>query len=244
MSDTASAAGTSPAVKPAMNVFERFLTFWVALCIIVGIALGQMLPRVFHTLGDATIAQVNIPVAVLVWLMIVPMLLKIDLAALGQVGQHWRGIASTVGVNWLVKPFSMALLAWIFIAHLFRPWLPADQIASYTAGLILLAAAPCTAMVFVWSNLVDGEPHFTSESGRAQRHDHGGGVRADRRAAARSFLDHGAMGHAHSFGRALHRGAGDRGAALACCRAAAGRSIGSGAHIGPARPALSLRAAG
>ena len=106
-------------------------------------------------------AQVNLPVAVLVWLMIVPMLLKIDLAALREVGQHWRGIATTVGVNWLIKPFSMALLAWIFIAHLFRPWLPADQIASYTAGLILLAAAPCTAMVFVWSNLVDGEPHFT-----------------------------------------------------------------------------------
>ena len=112
-------------------------------------------------LGEATVAQVNIPVAVLVWLMIIPMLLKIDLAALREVGQHWRGIASTVGVNWLVKPFSMALLAWIFIAHLFRPWLPAEQIASYTAGLILLAAAPCTAMVFVWSNLVDGEPHFT-----------------------------------------------------------------------------------
>ena len=161
MSDTASTAGAAPAVKPAMNVFERFLTFWVALCIIAGIALGQMLPSIFHALGDATIAQVNIPVAVLVWLMIVPMLLKIDLGALGQVGRHWRGIASTVGVNWLVKPFSMAFLAWVFIAHLFRPWLPADQIASYTAGLILLAAAPCTAMVFVWSNLVDGEPHFT-----------------------------------------------------------------------------------
>ena len=161
MSDTATAAGTPPAVKPAMGVFERFLTFWVALCIIVGIALGQLLPGIFHMLGEATVAQVNIPVAVLVWLMIVPMLLKIDLTALGQVAQHWRGIASTVGVNWLVKPFSMALLAWIFIAHLFRPWLPADQIASYTAGLILLAAAPCTAMVFVWSNLVEGEPHFT-----------------------------------------------------------------------------------
>jgi ACR3 family arsenite transporter len=144
-----------------MGVFERFLTFWVALCIIGGIALGQLLPSVFHVLGNATVAHVNMPVAVLVWLMIVPMLLKIDLAALGQVGRHWRGIASTVGINWLVKPFSMALLAWIFIAHLFRPWLPADQIASYTAGLILLAAAPCTAMVFVWSNLVDGEPHFT-----------------------------------------------------------------------------------
>jgi ACR3 family arsenite transporter len=144
-----------------MSTFERFLTVWVALCIIAGIALGQMMPGVFRAIGDATIAQVNIPVAVLVWLMIVPMLLKIDLAALREVGQHWRGIASTVGVNWLVKPFSMALLAWIFIAHLFRPWLPADQISSYTAGLILLAAAPCTAMVFVWSNLVDGEPHFT-----------------------------------------------------------------------------------
>ena len=144
-----------------MNLFERFLTLWVALCIVAGIALGQVAPGVFHLLGNATVAQVNIPVAVLVWLMIVPMLLKIDPAALKQVGQQWRGIAATVGVNWLVKPFSMALLAWIFIAHLFRPYLPADQIASYTAGLILLAAAPCTAMVFVWSNLVDGEPHFT-----------------------------------------------------------------------------------
>jgi ACR3 family arsenite transporter len=161
MSESVATAGHASAGKPAMSVFERFLTFWVALCIIVGIALGQLLPGVFHTLGEATVAQVNIPVAVLVWLMIVPMLLKIDLTALGQVGQHWRGIASTVGVNWLVKPFTMAVLAWIFIAHLFRPWLPADQIASYTAGLILLAAAPCTAMVFVWSNLVDGEPHFT-----------------------------------------------------------------------------------
>jgi len=157
-----STATTAPTdARPAMSVFERFLTFWVALCIIGGIALGQLLPGVFHAVGNATVAQVNLPVAVLVWLMIVPMLLKIDLAALGQVSRHWRGIASTVGVNWLVKPFSMALLAWIFIAHLFRPWLPADQIASYTAGLILLAAAPCTAMVFVWSNLVDGEPHFT-----------------------------------------------------------------------------------
>ncbi len=112
-------------------------------------------------IGAAEVAQVNLPVAVLVWLMVIPMLLKIDLAALGQVGAHWKGIAATVGVNWLVKPFSMALLAWVFIAHVFRPYLPADQIDSYTAGLILLAAAPCTAMVFVWSNLVEGEPHFT-----------------------------------------------------------------------------------
>jgi ACR3 family arsenite transporter len=161
MSDSAAASGHVPTRKPAMSVFERFLTFWVALCIIVGIALGQLLPGVFHAIGDATVAQVNLPVAVLVWLMIVPMLLKIDPTALREVGQHWRGIATTVGVNWLIKPFSMALLAWVFIAHLFRPWLPADQVNSYIAGLILLAAAPCTAMVFVWSNLVDGEPHFT-----------------------------------------------------------------------------------
>lgn len=159
--DTVAAPGHVPAHKPAMGVFERFLTFWVALCIIVGIALGQVLPGVFHIIGDATVAQVNLPVAVLVWLMIVPMLLKIDPSALREVGQHWRGIATTVGVNWLIKPFSMALLAWIFVAHLFRPFLPADQVSSYIAGLILLAAAPCTAMVFVWSNLVDGEPHFT-----------------------------------------------------------------------------------
>ncbi|WP_036290292.1 ACR3 family arsenite efflux transporter [Methylosinus sp. PW1] len=144
-----------------MGAFERYLTLWVALCIIVGIALGQAAPVVFHTIGEATIAQVNLPVAALVWLMIIPMLLKIDPAALAQVREHWRGIAVTVGINWLVKPFSMALLGWLFIAHLFRPFLPADQIDAYIAGLILLAAAPCTAMVFVWSNLVDGEPHFT-----------------------------------------------------------------------------------
>lgn len=146
---------------PAMGVFERYLTLWVALCIIVGIALGQAAPFVFHAIGEATVAQVNLPVAALVWLMIIPMLLKIDLSALAQVREHWRGIAVTVGINWLVKPFSMALLGWLFIAHLFRPFLPADQIDAYIAGLILLAAAPCTAMVFVWSNLVDGEPHFT-----------------------------------------------------------------------------------
>jgi arsenite transporter len=154
-------AAGMPAKAPAMGTFERFLTLWVALCIVVGIAAGQLVPGVFHALGEATVAQINLPVAVLVWLMIVPMLLKIDLGALGQVRDHWRGIAATVGINWLVKPFSMALLGWIFITHLFRPWLPADQIDGYIAGLILLAAAPCTAMVFVWSNLVDGEPHFT-----------------------------------------------------------------------------------
>jgi ACR3 family arsenite transporter len=144
-----------------MGVFERFLTLWVALCIVAGIALGRVLPGVFHALGAATVEHVNLPIAVLVWLMIVPMLLKIDLAALGQVKSHWRGIATTVGVNWLVKPFSMALLGWLFIGVVFRPYLPAGMIDGYMAGLILLAAAPCTAMVFVWSNLVDGEPHFT-----------------------------------------------------------------------------------
>jgi arsenite transporter len=161
VSESRVVSGAASERKPAMGIFERFLTLWVGLCIVAGIALGQLMPAVFHMIGDATVAQVNLPVAVLVWLMIVPMLLKIDPAALREVGQQWRGIASTVGVNWLIKPFSMALLAWIFIGHLFRPWLPTDQIASYTAGLILLAAAPCTAMVFVWSNLVDGEPHFT-----------------------------------------------------------------------------------
>jgi len=155
------AAANIPGKAPAMGTFERWLTLWVALCIVVGIALGQAVPGVFHVLGAATVAEVNLPVAVLVWLMIVPMLLRIDLAALGQVRAHWRGIAATVGINWLVKPFSMALLGWLFIGWLFRRWLPADQIDSYMAGLILLAAAPCTAMVFVWSNLVDGEPHFT-----------------------------------------------------------------------------------
>ncbi len=150
-----------PGKAPSMGTFERYLTLWVALCIVAGILLGQAMPGLFRALGTATVAEINLPVAVLVWLMIVPMLLKIDLGALGQVKEHWRGIAETVGINWLVKPFSMALLGWLFIAHLFRPYLPADQIDGYMAGLILLAAAPCTAMVFVWSNLLDGEPNFT-----------------------------------------------------------------------------------
>ena len=159
MSDVA--LPVAPGKAPSMGTFERYLTLWVALCIVVGIGLGQMVPGLFHALGTATIAQINLPVAILVWLMIIPMLLKIDLGALGQVKSHWRGIAATVGINWLVKPFSMALLGALFIGHLFRPFLPANQIDGYMAGLILLAAAPCTAMVFVWSNLVEGEPHFT-----------------------------------------------------------------------------------
>ena len=144
-----------------MSRFERYLTVWVALCIVAGVALGHFLPDVFQAIGAAEIARVNLPVAVLVWLMIVPMLARIDFAALGQVREHWRGIGVTLVINWLVKPFSMAVLGWLFIGHLFAPWLPAAQIDSYIAGLILLAAAPCTAMVFVWSNLSDGEPHFT-----------------------------------------------------------------------------------
>src|ERR1700716_3881772 len=146
---------------PALGTFERYLTVWVALCIIAGIVLGRLLPAPFQVLGRMTAAEVNIPVAVLIWLMIVPMLLKVDFGALHQLAGQWRGIAVTVGINWLIKPFSMAVLGWLFIGWLFRSWLPAGQIDSYIAGLILLAAAPCTAMVFVWSNLSDGEPDFT-----------------------------------------------------------------------------------
>ena len=144
-----------------MSTFERWLTVWVALCIVAGIALGLVMPGVFHAIGAAEIARVNLPVAALIWLMIVPMLIKIDFAALGQVKEHWRGIGVTLFVNWAVKPFSMAALGWLFVGYLFRPYLPAGQIDSYIAGLIILAAAPCTAMVFVWSNLTKGEPHFT-----------------------------------------------------------------------------------
>jgi arsenite transporter len=145
----------------SMGAFERNLTWWVLGCIAMGIALGQWLPTVFQWIGSLKVAEVNIPVALLIWLMIVPMLLKIDFGALGEVRRHARGIGVTLLINWGVKPFSMALLAWIFIRHAFAPFLPAGQIDSYVAGLILLAAAPCTAMVFVWSNLTQGEPHFT-----------------------------------------------------------------------------------
>ncbi|MEQ8506266.1 MAG: ACR3 family arsenite efflux transporter [Rhodospirillales bacterium] len=144
-----------------MSLFERYLTLWVALCIVAGVALGHFLPDAFQAAGTMEVAQVNLPVAVLVWLMIIPMLVKIDFGALHQVKEHWRGIGVTLFINWAVKPFSMAALGWLFIGHLFAPYLPGEQIQSYIAGLIILAAAPCTAMVFVWSNLTDGEPHFT-----------------------------------------------------------------------------------
>ncbi|MCS3731690.1 ACR3 family arsenite efflux transporter [Bradyrhizobium betae] len=144
-----------------MGLFERYLTLWVALCIVAGVALGHVMPGFFAAVATAEIAKVNLPVAALIWLMIVPMLLKIDFGSLGQVREHWRGVGVTLFINWAVKPFSMALLGTFFIGHVFAPMLPAGQIPSYIAGLILLAAAPCTAMVFVWSNLCEGEPHYT-----------------------------------------------------------------------------------
>ena len=152
----------TPADKVApMSLFERYLTVWVFLCIVAGIALGQMLPGVFQAIGRMEIAQVNLPVGVLIWVMIIPMLLRVDFSALHSVGAHWRGIGITLFINWAVKPFSMALLGYLFVRHVFAAWLPAEQLDSYIAGLILLAAAPCTAMVFVWSRLTRGDPLFT-----------------------------------------------------------------------------------
>jgi ACR3 family arsenite transporter len=150
-----------PAALATMSVFERYLSVWVFLCIVVGIALGQLFPAPFQAVGRMDVAKVNLPVGLLIWVMIIPMLLKVDFGALSEVRRHWRGIGVTLFVNWAVKPFSMALLGWIFIRHVFAPWLPADQLDSYVAGLILLAAAPCTAMVFVWSRLTGGHALFT-----------------------------------------------------------------------------------
>lgn len=144
-----------------MNLFERFLTIWVAASIVVGIVLGEMFPGIFQAIGNLTAYEINLPVTVLIWLMIVPMLMKVDFGALHEVGRQWRGIGVTLGVNWLIKPFTMAALGWLFIGFLFRPLLPESQIESYIAGLILLGAAPCTAMVFVWSHLTKGDANFT-----------------------------------------------------------------------------------
>jgi ACR3 family arsenite transporter len=160
MSAFSASTALTPA-KPAIGFFERWLTLWVFLCIVAGIALGETAPRPILALGRLEIAQVNLPVGLLIWVMIIPMLLRIDFGAMGQVKQHWRGIGVTLAVNWLVKPFSMALLGWLFLRHVFAPYLPQEQIDSYVAGLILLAAAPCTAMVFVWSRLTNGDPYFT-----------------------------------------------------------------------------------
>jgi len=149
------------AAPAAMSLFERWLSLWVGLCIVVGVALGQAWPTLVQAVGRMEVARVNLPVGLLIWIMIIPMLVRVDFGALHQVRRHWRGIGVTLFVNWAVKPFSMALLGWVFVRHLFAPWLPAGQIDSYIAGLILLAAAPCTAMVFVWSRLTNGDPLFT-----------------------------------------------------------------------------------
>ncbi|PSJ53211.1 arsenical-resistance protein [Mesorhizobium soli] len=159
MTDIAAEAGRNAPAR--IGFFEKYLTVWVALCIVAGIGLGYLLPGFVGAVAHAELARVNLPVAVLIWLMIVPMLLRVDFASMAKVGSYWRGIGVTLLVNWAVKPFSMALLGWLFIGWLFRPYLPADQIDSYIAGLIILAAAPCTAMVFVWSALTRGEPNFT-----------------------------------------------------------------------------------
>lgn len=153
--------GGKQAVGSLMSVFERYLTIWVFLCIVVGITLGQLLPDMFQAIGRMEIAKVNLPVGLLIWVMIIPMLVKVNFGALGEVRKHVKGIGVTLFVNWLVKPFSMAFLGWLFIRHWFAPFLPPDQLDSYIAGLILLAAAPCTAMVFVWSRLTSGDPLFT-----------------------------------------------------------------------------------
>jgi ACR3 family arsenite transporter len=149
-----------PAAAP-ISFFERYLSLWVALCIVTGIVLGQGWPALFQAIGRMEVARVNIPVGLLIWVMIIPMLVKVDFGALHEMRRHVKGIAVTLFVNWLVKPFSMAFLAWLFVRQLFAPWLPAEQLDSYVAGLILLAAAPCTAMVFVWSRLSNGDPLFT-----------------------------------------------------------------------------------
>jgi ACR3 family arsenite transporter len=154
---TAVAGGAAPAI----GFFERYLTIWVALCIVTGIVFGRAFPGFFQAIARLEVAQVNFPVGILIWVMIIPMLIKIDFGALSQVKSQWRGIGVTLAINWLVKPFSMAFLGWLFIRHVFANWLPQDQIDSYVAGLILLAAAPCTAMVFVWSQLCKGDPYFT-----------------------------------------------------------------------------------
>ncbi|MGY3901385.1 ACR3 family arsenite efflux transporter [Aeromonas lusitana] len=151
----------SAITQSPIGFFERYLSAWVALCILVGIGLGQGLPELFKLIGTLEVARVNLPVGLLIWVMIIPMLIRIDFGALHQVRDHLKGIGVTLVINWLVKPFSMALLGWIFIRGLFADLLPADQLDSYVAGLILLAAAPCTAMVFVWSRLVKGDPYFT-----------------------------------------------------------------------------------
>jgi ACR3 family arsenite transporter len=196
-----------------MNFFERYLTAWVAICIVVGIALGQWQPELFQAIGRLEYAQVNLPVGLLIWVMIIPMLVKVDFAALHEVRQHIKGIGVTLFVNWLVKPFSMALLGWFFIRYLFAPLLPADQIDSYIAGLILLASAPCTAMVLVWSRLTNGHPLFTLS--QVALND------AIMVMAFGALGHHRAVGHAHHLGGVVHRHS--RGVCTAHSQSAAGK---------------------
>ena len=196
-----------------MTIFERYLSLWVALCIVAGVALGHFLPGVFHAIGAMEVAKVNLPVAALIWLMITPMLMKIDFAALAEVGRHWRGIGVTLAVNWAVKPFSMALLGWIFIGYLFRPYLPADQIE-----LLYRRPDPARSRALHRHGVRVVESHqgraaFHAESGRAQRRNHDRRFRAHRRVAAWTVLDRRAVGHAVSLGGSLHRRSGDRRAA-------------------------------
>ena len=152
---------TKQASGAPLGFFERYLTLWVFLCIVAGTLLGLLVPEVAQAIGALEVAQVNLPVGLLIWVMIIPMLMKIDFAALHEVRQQKAGMAVTLLVNWAIKPFSMALIGWLFIKVLFADWLPADELDSYMAGLILLGAAPCTAMVFVWSNLCNGNANFT-----------------------------------------------------------------------------------
>jgi hypothetical protein len=200
-----------------------------------------MLPGPVQAIGRMEVAQVNLPVGLLIWVMIIPMLLKVDFGALAQVPQHWRGIGVTLFVNWAVKPFSMALLGWIFVRHVFAPWLPAGAADSYIAGLILLAAAPCTAMVFVWSRLTAGPPAVHAQPGGAERHDHGVRLRAHRRAAARPVGDHRALGHAADVGGAVHRDPGGHRPGLAPGAAGARPGAPSTLRWPPSAPGRSPR---
>ena len=152
---------TKQASGAPLGFFERYLTLWVFLCIVAGTVLGLVVPEAAQAIGALEVAQVNLPVGLLIWVMIIPMLMKIDFAALHEVRQQKAGMAVTLLVNWAIKPFSMALIGWLFIKVLFADWLPAGELDSYMAGLILLGAAPCTAMVFVWSNLCNGNANFT-----------------------------------------------------------------------------------
>ena len=191
-----------------MSSFERYLSVWVFLCIVTGIVLGQSFTGLIEVLGRMEVAQVNIAVGLLIWVMIIPMLVKIDFGALHQVRAHWKGIGVTLLVNWAVKPFTMAFLGWLFIRNVFAPYLPAAELDSYIAGLIILAAAPCTAMVFVWSKLTDGGPVFHTVAGGLERRHHDFRVRANRCTATRNIGDYGALADAVYFSGALHRHSG------------------------------------